>query len=350
MFVLLSAIVSLQMVAQAPYPLFEADNANISYTGRIDFSNPKKPKFWQPGVYIEVRFKGTFCEVVINDEVLWGKNHNYIEIVIDGTQLRRIQLTDKENHIKVAENLPEGQHTILICKNTEAGIGYLEFIGFRCEKLLPPSKKPVHKIEFFGDSITCGTGSDLSEIACDKREWYDQHNAYLSYGPLTARSSNSQWHLSSVSGIGMIHSCCDMKITMPDVADKIDMRENKLTWDFNRYIPDIVTICLGQNDGSQDSVAFCSAYIKFIETIRSHSPKANIVCITSPMADTRLTGMMKNYLTGVQNYLRKKGDKKISTFFFSRSYNKGCGGHPDLTDHQLIANELTTFLKKTFRW
>ena len=27
---------------------FAADHPNIQYTGRIDFSNPKLPRFWQP--------------------------------------------------------------------------------------------------------------------------------------------------------------------------------------------------------------------------------------------------------------------------------------------------------------
>jgi hypothetical protein len=37
---------------------FPANNPNIQYTGRIDFSNPLLPRFWQPGVYIETKFIG----------------------------------------------------------------------------------------------------------------------------------------------------------------------------------------------------------------------------------------------------------------------------------------------------
>ncbi|HYG37712.1 MAG TPA: hypothetical protein VD908_03795 [Cytophagales bacterium] len=47
--------------------LFEADNKYIQYTGRIDFTNSKLPRFWNAGVYITTRFSGSSCEIVIND-------------------------------------------------------------------------------------------------------------------------------------------------------------------------------------------------------------------------------------------------------------------------------------------
>ena len=68
--------------------LFEADNPLFQYVGRIDFSDAKKPKFWSPGVYIKALFKGTSCTLLINDQELWGKNHNYLEIVIDDKPVR----------------------------------------------------------------------------------------------------------------------------------------------------------------------------------------------------------------------------------------------------------------------
>ncbi len=328
----------------------EADNKNIQYTGRIDFVNPKKPKFWSPGVYIKAKFKGSSCEIVVNDEVLSEKSHNYLEIVIDENTPFRIQTTGRTNTIKVAEGLADGEHTITVCKNTESGIGYLEFVGFRCKELVALPPKPTRKLEFVGNSITCGSGIDISNIPCDKGQWYDQHNAYLSYGPKVARQLNAQWHLTAVSGIGLIHSCCNMSITMPEVFDKINLRANTIPWNFGEYQPDAVTICLGQNDGIQDSTTFCNAYVKFISQIRKYYPNAHFVCLTSPMADAKLTAAQKNYLTGIMNYVHEKGDKKVHAFFFSRSHNSGCGGHPDLAEHGVIANELTNYLKSTLGW
>ena len=330
--------------------LIEADNPGIQYTGRIDFANPKRPKFWAAGVYIKAKFTGRSLDVVLNDEVYGGNNHNYVEIVVDNDQPMRLQLKGKTDTIRVVRDMPDTQHTVTICKNTESGIGYLEFVGFICKGLVASAPRPTRKIEFIGNSITCGTGSDLSVVPCEKGAWYDQHNAYLSYGPTVARQLNAQWHLTSVSGIGLIHSCCNMTVTMPDVFDKVNLRANQIPWDFNRYVPDAVTICLGQNDGIQDSTKFCGAYVRFIGTIRSHYPTAHIVCLTSPMADAKLTAAMKKYLTSVVTYANKQGDANVHSFFFSRSYNSGCGGHPDLAEHVLIAGELSTYLKQTLHW
>ena len=336
---------------QTPIPqFFEADDPNIQYTGRVDFSNPKKPKFWAPGVYIQARFTGGFCEMVINDEELWGNSHNYLEVVVDGGPSSRVQTTSKSNTILIAKGLAPGTHTLTICKATEAGIGFLEFVGLRCAALAPPIPKPVRKLEFYGDSITCGMGSDSSRVACKAGQWYDQHNAYKSYGATTARLLNAQWQLTAVSGIGMVHSCCDMKQTMPDVWDKTNLRENTQPWNFKNYQPDAVMICLGQNDGVQNAEAFRQTYTEFIGKLRHIYPDAHIICLSSPMADANLQAFMKENLALIVAQMNEKGDPKVHRFIFSRQYSKGCDSHPDVAEHQLIAEELMPFLRTTLKW
>jgi len=341
-------------VVQPPTPVkkdvFPASHRAIQYTGRVDFSVPKKPRFWAPGVYVQAKFLGTHCEITVIDEVLYGTNHNSIAVIIDDGAPVKYKLREKTNKIKVADKLPPGEHIITICKNTEAGVGYIELLNIVCEGLVPMPLKPTRKIEFIGNSITCGAGMDINEVPCNKGQWYDQHNAYMSYGPLVARSLNAQYHLSSVSGIGLIHSCCDMKITMPQVFDKINQRENAIPWNFSRYQPDVVTVTLGENDGIQDSTTFCDAYVKFLTDIRSHYPKAHLICLTSPMADEKLTAALKNYITGVIDQRISQGDKNVSKCFYSRSFNSGCGGHPDLKEHKLIADELSAYIRKTMSW
>ena len=328
--------------------LFTPDNPLIRYTGRVDFADAKHPRFWQPGVYIEWSFEGRDCEAILEDELLWGNSHNYIGLIVDG-QERRIRMNSARDTITVAKDLSPGIHTVILVKDTEAGIGYLSLAGIRCRKLVPSAPAPARKIEFIGNSITCGMGSDQSEIACDKGVWYDQHNAFKSYGAITARALQAQYHLSAVSGIGLMHSCCDLKITMPQVFDKINMRDDSLSWDFSRYQPDLVTVCLGQNDGIQDSALFCSNYIRFLEDLRRHYPNAAIVCLTSPMADSSLTTAMKKFLTAIVNEIVRK-DKNVHHFFFKKQYSSGCGFHPSLEEHAAIAAELERFLSGLMKW
>ena len=328
---------------------YDAANPYLQYTGRIDFSNPQKPRTWAPGAYMMAKFKGTSCSIIINDEVLYGNSHNYLEIIIDNWKPLRIQTKGKTDTILVADNLPNREHILVVCKNTESGIGYIEFAGIFCDQLLPLPPKPVRKIEFIGNSITVGSGMDVAAIPCGTGKWYDQHNAWLAYGPLTARTLGAQWHINAVSGIGLIHSCCNMTITMPQVYDKLNMREDSIPYNIE-YHPDVLTVCLGENDGVQDSTIFCGAYVQFLEKLRSIHPRATIICLTSPMADANLNKVLQNYLTAIVTHLNNKGDKKISSFFFSKRYIRGCGEHPDLQDHQQIAKELTAYIRKVMKW
>ena len=345
-------IVHSQAQAKPSPSFFAADNKLIQYVGRIDFTNKKIPRYWQPGVYVKAKFSGTFCNVIVSDEMLWGKNHNYLEIVVDDTTLYRLQTKGKRDTIRIVNGLREGVHTILVAKNTEANIGYLELVGLQCKALLPLPPKPTRKIEYIGNSITCGASADESEIPCGKGVWQDQHNAYLAYGPRTSRNLNAQWMLSSVSGIGLIHSCCNLDVVMPQVYNNINMRNlhDSLRWDFESYLPDVVTVCLGQNDGIQDSTAFCSAYVTFLRQLHNNYPKAQLICLTSPMADSNLVASQKNYLASIEDYMQQSGDKRIHHYFFSKRYYHGCDTHPDVAEHQEIAMELSAYIKQLMNW
>jgi hypothetical protein len=326
-----------------------ANDPLLQYTGRIKTKNVPFPRFWSPGIYVKAKFYGKICDLFLNDEELYGNSHNYIEVILDERKPQRLQTKWKKNVVRI-EGLSDTDHTLIICKNTESGIGYLEFAGIDCKKLLTLPEKATRKIEFIGNSITCGNAMDFSELPCGKMQWYDQQNAYMSYGPVTARALHAQWVLSAVSGIGMIHSCCNMNITMPEVFDKIDMRDDSIQWNFKNYIPDVVTICLGQNDGIQDSAKFCRTYANFIRTIRSKYLNTEIICLTSPMANTSLTAVLKRYLFSIVAEFSRSGDKKVTKYFFSKQYNHGCMGHPDIKEHQLIAAELINYIKDLKHW
>lgn len=336
--------------AQSTLNFYSANHPFIQYTGRIDNTNPLLPRFWQPGVYISFRFTGNTCELLLNDEMLWGSNHNYIQLIVDGNAIR-LQTKTKSDTLAVTAYLSAAtQHTVILCKNTEANIGYMQFGGIRCKELLQPLPKPVRKIECIGNSITCGTGSDVSEVPCGTGKWQDQHNAWFSYGAVMARQLNAQFHLSSVSGIGLMQSCCNMRITMPQVFDKVNMRNDSIQWSFTNYQPDVVTICLGQNDGIQEVTIFCKNYIAFVKKLRSYYPTAKFVLISSPMADDALRKFMYTCITKVEAEVKKSGDKNICSYTFTRQYKGGCDNHPSLQEHQLIASELTVFIRKKMNW
>ena len=68
------------------------------------------------------------------------------------------------------------------------------------------------------------------------------------------------------------------------------------------------------------------------------------------MADEKLKAALINQIASIVKFLNRHGDKKVSKYFFSKLFNSGCDYHPDLNEHQLIAEELTAYLKKLMHW
>jgi hypothetical protein len=331
----------------------EADNNNIHYVGRVDLSNPKQIKFSGAGAYINAKFKGTYIEMVMSA----GTSNNYIQAVVDGIPVR-VQMMKGKNTYKIVDGLTDKEHTILICKETEAAMGNLVFYGFNCKKLVKQTNIPTRKIECYGNSITCGAKM-LQGVPCEhtnnNTNWNASNSAYLSYGAVTARALNAQWQLTCWSGIGLVSSCCGMKVTMPDVYDRLFIEQDSSPkWDFSRYVPDVVTICLGQNDGATVvlSQGYKDKFVTFIQSLRSKYPRASIFCITSPMADEVLLNAMNSSLQIIVDKFNNGGDKKVYKVEVPHGLVGGCihQGHPSELEHRQVAVVLASAIKAKMDW
>ncbi|MBN1764539.1 MAG: hypothetical protein JW860_04715 [Sedimentisphaerales bacterium] len=337
--------------------LFLPDDANIHYTGRIGFADPLKPRLGGAGSYLEVKFRGSTCDILLEDEHLYGTNHNYIATVIDGNYLGRTKVSIDQKQYGLAENLADTEHTLLVCKATEAQNGTIDFAGLWCDELAPFKKTQTRKIEFIGDSITCGTGLDATGLPYGSGEWYDQHNAYLAYGPLVARALNADWLLSSVSGIGIARNWNSDGPVMAKVYDKLYLNTtSSRPWEAEIFVPDLISICLGTNDFSDgdgtyerqplNEAEFIKNYIQFIRHMRGRYPNVPICLLTSPMLSGEKDARLKEYLTEIIEHLRRVDkEDKIHMFAFSRVYNHGGSGHPNEEEHAQMAQELLPFYK-----
>lgn len=347
-----------QRIASIHQNLYPPDHPNIRYVGRIDFSDPQKPKLSGAGAFFQVKFKGRSCVLLLEDQQLYG-NHSYIAVELDGRYQGRIKVTKDQTEYPVAQDLSEeGDHSLLVCKATEAQNGYIAFSGIRCEGLLLWDDESGCKIEFIGNSITCGMGLDAEAVPCGSGTWYDQHNAYLAYGPRVARALNADWLLSSVSGIGVTRNWNSPGPTMPEVYQNLYLNtDSSIVWKAETFIPDLISICLGTNDFSDgdgsyertalDSATFVNRYIQFLEFIRARYPQAAICCLSSPALAVEKGLRLSRYLSAVvQHFQKLKDDEKIAVFVFSRSYGKGCTGHPNRAEHQMMADELLPFYRQ----
>jgi lysophospholipase L1-like esterase len=353
---------------------FPPDDPNILYTGRIDFSDVRLPKFSAPGVTIRARFRGTGASVLLSDEFKYGTNRNYYDAVIDDATVVKIApaAASSSNTYEIASGLANTEHTIELVKRTEASIGYGRFLGFEfAGDILPAPARPSRRMEFIGDSITCGTGdeAEYSSEECKADGWGQPYNnVRLAYGPVLARSLGAEYHVSAVSGIGLTRNYSfqyDPR-PMPEVYDLMFFEQTQSPrWDTTRYVPEEVVIGLGTNDFSpgdsdrptMDVDVFAGAYVKFIGTLRGYYPKADIFCISSPMLgdhwpkqEDKFATDQKTAITKVVDELNGKGDVKVHKFFVFPIVGAGCGTHPNTDQHALLASQLGNFIAPIVGW
>jgi hypothetical protein len=328
---------------------------HISYEGRIVYTNDAAVLMW-PGTSLKINFKGT----AISGEFKDADTSNYYNVIIDNDSIYKIQFDTAKKIVVLASNLSYGKHSIQLFKRTEWDKGKTLFYGFEFNgenKLLKPTKLPKRKIEFFGNSITCGYA--ISDTVNDSPDGYYENN-YDAYAAITARHFNTQYYCTSKSGIGIMISW--FPLIMPEMYGRLDPTDSTSKWDFSKYTPDVVVINLLQNDSwlvrmpnneqfknkfgtkPPDDNYIISAYKTFAQTIRTKYPKAQIICMLGNMDITKKDSPWPEY---VRKAVEQLQDKKIFTYF---SPYKETPGHPKVKEQQMLADGLIQFIDQHIKW
>ncbi|MBC7616400.1 MAG: electron transporter RnfD, partial [Pedobacter sp.] len=182
------------------------------------------------------------------------------------------------------------------------------------------------------------------------------HNNYKTYGVITARHFNAQYHGTAKSGIGIMVSW--FKETMPDIYDLLDPKNPKSKWDFSKYKPDIVVVNLFQNDsylvtlpeheqykarfGTQKPTEdfYITSYMDFIRSVRAKYPKAQIICCLGSMGAVKPGSKWPGY---IDEAVKRLKDDKVVTHFFEY---KGSDDHPKVKAQQAMADSLIAFIEE----
>jgi hypothetical protein len=328
---------------------------HITYEGRVMVTSDSATLIW-PGTSVTIRFKGTAMSALLRDQ----DTSNYYNIILDGRVTGKLHTNKEKKEYTLGSNLSKGEHTLQLFKRTEWDKGTTTFYGFTSTtktELLDPAPKPKRRIEFFGNSITCGYA--IEDNVNDSPIGYFENN-YDSYAALTARHFNAQYHCTSKSGIGIMISW--FPLIMPEMYDRLDPVDSTSHWDFSAYTPDLVVVNLFQNDswlvkqpkheqfihrfGTQapDENRTVSAYKEFITTIRKKYPKAQIICMLGNMDITREGSPWPDY---VQKAVSELHDNRIFTYF---APYKNTPGHPKTAEQKMLADGLIRFIDEHIRW
>lgn len=358
---------------------YDADDPNIQYSGRIDFTDPKTPMFSAPGVYIKTHFKGVAAAVLLEDQFIYDVNRNFYEVVIDDDPSFKLAPEKGVSRYVVAEGLENVEHSVTIIKRTESGLGWTKFRGFEFSgEIADPPAKPGRRMVFIGDSITCGSGNEAANNSweCSQDSYGNgggwgqpYHNNWKSYGAIAARTLGAEYHVTAVSGIGLVRNYSFLYDArpMPQVYDLmfLEVQQGSPAWDAGRFVPDVVVVALGTNDFSPgDSPRppmtvpeFTSAYVQFVKKLRGYYPDAHIVGVSSPMLGDGYPSPTDQYLTDqktaladMEAELKAGGDSKVHKFYTTKLYGEGCGTHPSVAQHEAMAAELSSFVAPIVGW
>lgn len=356
----------------------KATNPLIQYVGRVSFAKNETASFNFPGTSILARFQGSSLKMICRPMT------GYFMAQVDGCEPFKVGFNaERDSVVTVAAALPKGEHQVKLMYVIEGLFRTPEFRGFVLDKgcsLVKSPDLPERKIEFIGNSITCGYGVESIEMTDPFEDETENH--WLTYANIVSDSLKAQHTSISRSGIGVYRNYDGPKTgsaeNMPWQYEYTLFNKHDEKWDFAKYQPQLVCINLGTNDLSTDNYdiqLYEKNYRMFLTTVRSKYPDAKIVLLTGPMlgkkesseqraaldricADANKSGFTLVNKTVVDKKgkikkAKKLGDKEIYRFDFTfqkGDLGYGASWHPSKLQHQKMAKELLPFLKNLMNW
>lgn len=259
-------------------------------------------------------------------------------VFADGQLANTLDVTGRETgkEVEILTGLEKGVHTVKIVRATQENIG-----GFKVQGLLingnylKTENTRSLAIDFYGDSITVGYGTDT--IPADG-DWVKYSNGTQAYAFLTAEALKANYNIFAYAGIGFY-------------ADSNGNTNNNMMKQLDGFAynknADVTVINLGTNDLSQLSVAgglekLKTEFVAFLQKIREQHPGSAIVLAYGMMNDS---SNMKALISHAVTSFYENGDGNIYSVQLPKGTSGG-HGHPNNEQQAAAANALTPFLQK----
>ncbi|MDI4646895.1 SGNH/GDSL hydrolase family protein [Cohnella hashimotonis] len=323
------------------------------------------------GSGIAFAFYGKKAEITIKgDDMASSLSHQArIGIYINGERVVDDQVTRLLKTYTVFQSDTNEHVTVKIVKLSEAAMSTVgvQHIAVDAVKGIKPIPAQARKIEFIGDSITCGYGVD------DENEQHHFSTATedvtQAYAYQTAEALQADYSMVSYSGYGILSGFTEndqKKISslVPEYYEKVAKSEGKfdqtlepqaVNWDFKRFVPDLVVINLGTNDESYTKEhadrqeEYAERYFEFLKMVRHNNARATILCTLGIMGD-----LLYPYIErAVSRYIQETGDRNIAAMKFDNqlaSDGYGADWHPSKATHSKAAMKLIAQIKDLMHW
>jgi len=349
-------VILLVGIASGAQPKFiPASNNNIRYVGRFDFSIPQEVRFDWSGVYIQFSFRSNECSVKMSDT-----GHNYYNVFVDNQPSKTFDVKS-DTTLVLAGGLGPQIHKVQIYKRTEGNQGTGTFKGILLSEngeMLPWKDIPARKIEFIGNSITCGYGTE--GLSKDEHWKPSTENNYLSYAPIIARAFNADYHIVAHSGLGVVRNYgYKEKVSpnaMPDRFNRMYDEKELPVWNFRQWKPDAIVINLGTNDFSTqpypDEAVFKKEYENLISEVRKQYGDLPIFCIVGPMIDEPCYSYVKEMVDDFREVYQKKNVffVGIPTYLMNPEKDLGSDSHPNYLGQRKMAAHVLPVISSILGW
>lgn len=339
------AVAGAASAADIPYNI-KADSPKITYMGRVMNTSEGFVRFNYPGVTAKLKFEGSGLEMLTNP------GSGYWMVEVDSMPPKKVVVSAGDSIAVLAKDLPVSAHEVSVTYCIEGFEFKPEIRGFRTGHdgvFKDAPRKGTLKMEFIGNSITCGFGTEAENEHSPFS--YDTENHCLGYAYLTARNLNADFNMVCRSGIGVYRNHGgpiegSAENTMPLEYGYTMLYDHENAWDYSRFMPDVICINLGTNDTynpDYDLTLFENEYKKFVDRLLSLYPNAKIVLLTGSM----LSGDALDDVKGVLDRIAS-GSDRISRFDMTPQNGDlgfGAGYHPSAAQSVKMSEELTGYLR-----
>ncbi|MEF2968589.1 GDSL-type esterase/lipase family protein [Paenibacillus sp. M1] len=320
---------------------------------------------------VEFSFYGKKAEITIKGDQVAGSGNNEtrIGIYVNGNRVVDDMVNEPLKRYTVFESDMEQNVTVKVVKLSEAAmstVGIQEII-VDAKEGIKPTPENIHKIEFIGDSITCGYGVDDDDVQGTFSTTTE--DVTKTYAYLTAQKLQADYSMVSFSGYGIISGYTenDEKLLthlVSDYYEKVGKSEGKfdgtlvpqsVSWDFNKFVPDLIVVNLGTNDDTytkddpDKQADYTEQYVEFLKMVRRNNAGSKILCTLGIMGD-RLYPWVEQ---AVSNYTKETGDANIAAMKFdvqSAADGYVVNSHPSEVTHRKAAEKLAAYIKELMKW
>ncbi len=245
--------------------------------------------------YVRFYASGKNVRAYFTSNITEDVNMAGLSVFLDDSDeaVNKLVIDKEEAWYDICELPDDGEHLIKIVKITEAAMSHvgfkkLEVVDGELLKREFPKRSEL-KLEFVGDSITCGYGV-LG--APDAEYTLRDEDGMLAYAYLAAKELNARARFLSASGHGMyVEYTGDPEGNVPKLFPCVNWYiDPTVAYDYDEYVPDVVIINLGTNDSGhmekpEIQEMFVKSYVEFLHTIKKAYPRTKILCTIGTLCD-----------------------------------------------------------------